>query len=395
MNQTNSINEDQFEVGCKCKIHEYNLKLYEVSSHKRLYKINSSHDYSRAVYNYLVDWKLLGQYASYVCDICIEHGKYLMAEGTEKVASDVRLKKFVVENAPQDAVVPDTDDSDMVIEKIDEVMAKIRMNGTKRVWSERVKQKVSELVSLIGKVFVGDLIGDEYNQIQSLYKNANYMSTLNTRSFLAERNLTLMSFLRSVLPQNRSDLYQLAMVVENIYHLKNSNLVLPHCFLSNLIQTFISGSKTVTSINGKVLAGGGDTTYRNYLQDNAKPISYPSGDSDIFIDNVGKYINKLYRVSHVKNATPNVVTACINIPLTMPSSQFKDLQRDAKLKPGNWQQGLSEEEIQNKMRERIEEGQQDFRVFRLNYITSVFKCMTPDFEEMVDDKVKKISTPLK
>ena len=243
MNQMNSINEDQFEVCCKCKIHEYNLKLYEVSSHKRLYKINSSHDYSRAVYNYLVDWKLLGQYASYVCDICIEHGKYLMAEGTEKVASDVRLKKFVVENAPQDAVVPDTDDSDMVIEKIDEVMAKIRMNCTKRVWSERVKQKVSELASLIGKVFVGDLIGDEYNQIQSLYKNANYMSTLNTRSFLAERNLTLMSFLRSVLPQNRSDLYQLAMVVENIYHLKNSNLVLPHSFLANLIQTFISRFK--------------------------------------------------------------------------------------------------------------------------------------------------------
>ena len=65
------------------------------------------------------------------------------------------------------------------------------------------------------------------------------------------------------------------------------------------------------------------------------------------------------------------------------------------MKPGNWQQGLSEEEIQEKMRERIEEGQQDFRVFRLNYITSVFKCMTPDFEEMVDNKVKKISTPLK
>ena len=101
-----------------------------------------------------------------------------------------QVKKFVVENAPQDAVVPDADDSDMVIEKIDEVMARIRMNCTKREWSERVKQKVSELVSLIGKVFVGDLLGDEYNQIQSLYKNATYMSTLNTRSFLAERNLT-------------------------------------------------------------------------------------------------------------------------------------------------------------------------------------------------------------
>ena len=60
------------------------------------------------------------------------------------------------------------------------------------------------------------------------------------------------------------------MVVEAIYHLKNSNLIIPHCFLANLAETFISGSKTVTAINGKILPSASDTTYRKWLNENEK-----------------------------------------------------------------------------------------------------------------------------
>ena len=115
------------------------------------------------------------------------------------------------------------------------------------------------------------------------------------------------------------------MIIESVYHLKNNNLILSHSFLANLIQTFVLGSKTVTTINGKIVAGRSDTSYRKWLQTNAKEIPYPAKDSDIYIDNVGKYINKSYRVSHVQNSSPNVVTPCIDIPLTSATGSESNL----------------------------------------------------------------------
>ena len=55
--------------------------------------------------------------------------------------------------------------------------------------------------------------------------------------------------------------------MEAIYHPKNTNLVLSDCFLTNLVETFISGSKTVTAINGKILPEANDTSYRKWLNE--------------------------------------------------------------------------------------------------------------------------------
>ena len=259
--------------------------------------------------------------------------------------------------------------------------------------SNEVKEKICQLVSVIGKVFVGDVIGEEYNTLQSCYKDASYMSSLHPRDFLNDRNKVLMSFLRSIVPSTRHYSHQLAMIVESIYHLKNNNLILPHSFLANLIQTFISGSKTVTTINGKIIAGGSDTSYRKWLNDNAKPLTYPSHDSDIYIDNVGKYINKSYRVSYVKNASPTVVTACIDIPLTNPNDAISGLQQKPELKPGTWGEGATEEEIQVLMEQKIQEGIEDFRGCRYNYLGQIIKFLASsrDMEKKINEEMEWLS----
>ena len=59
-------------------------------------------------------------------------------------------------------------------------------------------------------------------------------------------------------------LYRFAVAVESIYNLKNSNTVLPHCFEMNLIHKQVSGSKTVSAVNGKVMPGGSDPTLRDW-----------------------------------------------------------------------------------------------------------------------------------
>ena len=158
--------------------------------------------------------------------------------------------------------------------------------------------------------------------ISSCYKDTGFLKTLDPDEYIWKREPLLTSFLSGVTGHNlnttikQQTLYVYAIMIESIYHLRNQNLVLPFSFLSNIIQTFISGSKTVTSINGKLLSGGRDTTYRAWLNANAvNPLPTPPNDLDIFIDNVGKCIAKGYRVQHEQVNTPTVVTATFNISL--------------------------------------------------------------------------------
>ena len=61
-------------------------------------------------------------------------------------------------------------------------------------------------------------------------------------------------------------LFTIAVAVEMIYFIIcNLNLLLPHCFLINLLQSFVSGSKKVFTLNGKVTPGSGYTTYNAWL----------------------------------------------------------------------------------------------------------------------------------
>ena len=52
--------------------------------------------------------------------------------------------------------------------------------------------------------------------------------------------------------------------VEMIYFIYNLNLVLSHCLLINLLQSFVSGSKKVSILNGNVTPAE-YTTYKAWL----------------------------------------------------------------------------------------------------------------------------------
>ena len=85
--------------------------------------------------------------------------------------------------------------------------------------------------------------------------------------------------------------------VEAIYFLRNLIVILPYSFLSNLIQSLVSGSKTLTRIKGKVIASGSYPNIQSWLEGQGKePLETPSGDIISFFDNIGKYIIKNYRV---------------------------------------------------------------------------------------------------
>ena len=55
-------------------------------------------------------------------------------------------------------------------------------------------------------------------------------------------------------------LFTIAVAVEMIYFICSLNLVLLHCFKINLLESFVSGSKNKSALDGKVTPGAGCTT---------------------------------------------------------------------------------------------------------------------------------------
>ena len=110
-------------------------------------------------------------------------------------------------------------------------------------------------------------------------------------------------------------LFTIAVAVEMIYFIRNLNLVLPHCFIINLLQSFVSGSKKVSTLNGKVTLGAGYTTYKTWLVSfGSNKIQCPAEDVVTYFDNIGKYIIKNYRVTSQKTKKADI-TASLHLSL--------------------------------------------------------------------------------
>jgi len=61
--------------------------------------------------------------------------------------------------------------------------------------------------------------------------------------------------------------YTLAQTLELCCYLRNLRLVLPFSFL---VQSWISGSKSVAVVNGKTSPGGSYTTFKNWISSKSK-----------------------------------------------------------------------------------------------------------------------------
>ena len=117
-------------------------------------------------------------------------------------------------------------------------------------------EKWVALISLIANKIVNKKIYSDGNSVALLYKDANALQQLNFSDYLANRDKCVVAFLEGssgIASEKERDpqvKYSTCVVVEAIYFLRNLNVILPYSFLSNLIQSLVSGSKSVTRING-------------------------------------------------------------------------------------------------------------------------------------------------
>ena len=175
----------------------------------------------------------------------------------------------------------------------------------------------------------------------------------------------------------------LQFTVEMVYFLRNQNVILPHCFLMNLVQSFISGSKVVSVINGKAAPGASYTSYKKWIADTGEqPVNYSKyGDVITFFDNIGKYIVKDYRVLSSKKESADIITSVLHSVL-----EEYNLQNDEELMPGKLRDSFDNKELQSRMKNIREIALVSFRKYRLEFIERILQKVAIENND-VDRKV--------
>ena len=295
--------------------------------------IVGTEDYSKMAYNYLVDNSLT--HRKYMCGICLKY----VSDSLNKENDNIDSSNKVLSDENNEKNSNELEES--IILSIEELLKKLAQKKNLEI-IEKLNGKLQSPTSFISTNYVRPAISNN-RQISSMYKDLNFLKKIDLNVYLADRKPILISFLKGIVSKSHCNPFLLAVIVEAIYHLKNTNLIRPHCFLTNLVKTFISGSKTVTAINGKILPGASDTSYRKWVNENGRETNgVPYCDLDVYVDNIGKYIVKKYRVHSERNNSPTVVTAVINIELQQNKGDTKNIQFIENLQPRYWQGTLNQ-----------------------------------------------------
>ena len=134
------------------------------------------------------------------------------------------------------------------------------------------ESNIGLLLRAIRSKFINSKIYEDFLSLKGYYKDENYLKNRNTKKYLEERDQLILEFLSGCCnvdykeQSNNIMLFTIAVTIEMIYFIRNLNLILPYCFLINLLQSFVSGSKKVSILNGKVTPGTGYTTYKSWLK---------------------------------------------------------------------------------------------------------------------------------
>ena len=198
------------------------------------------------------------------------------------------------------------------------------------------EKSLNKLIFNIGQS-IRDEILDNINVIRLFYNNPEKLANIEIIEFIRNWNEKLVSFLLGISDTTLSSLsektaFTFAVAIEQIYYLHHHNIVLPHSFISNLIQFYTSGSKAVPVLNGKVSPNGSYPTPGNWMSEHGKSkMVVPDGDLETYFDNFERYQIKNYSISASEYKKFRIFATGIDIALNDII-----LQNRSELIPINW-----------------------------------------------------------
>ena len=208
-------------------------------------------------------------------------------------------------------------------------------------------ERWAKLISLIGFKIINPQIFKEGLELNMMYKDYQSLKNISFGHYICQRDKCVVAFLESISgiaftkERNNQVKYSICSIIESVYYLRNLNLVLPYSFLFNIVESLISGSKTVTAINGKLHPCGSYPVIQIWLEEqSSSPIKSPAGDIVTFFDNIGKYIINNYQVFSSKSKSADIISTVIHFVLNNKA----EIQSNSSLKPNRWRGNLTEKE---------------------------------------------------
>lgn len=174
----------------------------------------------------------------------------------------------------------------------------------------------------------------QLNGIENLYKDMSFMQQFKLDEYLTKFNPVLFAIIDGFTSKSsvKNKDYLVAKTLEMIYCVIFVNIVLPVCFLQNLLLYVASGSRNAVNLTGKGGPHGSYPTVREWISNQtSKPLQFPDGDCVVIFDNnqvIGRSWN--IKVNH-KTKSSVVTTIC-----QLQYDGYHNIQRQPQLKPYLW-----------------------------------------------------------
>ena len=239
------------------------------------------------------------------------------------------------------------------------------------------------LAEALGKSVSIDVHRDA-GSLQLKYKRSETLSSMNIAAYISERNQVIVKFITGVSGidptsgMQSKQLFRFGVLMEAIYRLCHGNVVLPLSFAANLVQFVTSGFKTVPVVNAKIGAGGSYPMIHDWMEEVGAPLTAPHGDTEVYFDNIGRYVLKSYRVSASGYKKGRVFTTGIYITL----SDDMELQKRLDLLPANWT--FENVNLLSLMFSKISDAKRQFAYFRACFIEKMLKIVSMEEKDEVD-----------
>ena len=199
----------------------------------------------------------------------------------------------------------------------------------------------NELASVASKV--GVLVGQKLksdSDISKLYHDPDYLQNLDLERYTKRYNPALFGFLLGLSGGNtgrkQSATYMMAKCLEMIYSMVFANVILPICFLQNLLMYSHTNSKFASNLLGKGGPYGSYQAVREWIKgQTTEPLSFPSGDCVVIFDN-NQVIGRSWTIKVNHKTRSSVVTTICQIEY----DGYEHIQRMPQFKPFNWIQDL-------------------------------------------------------
>ena len=240
----------------------------------KVYDIKRGKKFKKGVVNYMREKKLIGPKSNYLCTFCSEFAEQLMKEKNESPIEESNQNIEINIDTDTEPMIKQCHEYSNIEELVDLLITEL--NNSELITNVPYS-KWSKLVSLVSHKIINPKIYTEVKNITDMYKDPSILTKLDFSKYLKERDSGVVAFLEGVSAiafdkeKNPPVKFACCVSIESIYHLRTLNLFyLPYSFLSNLLQSIVSGSKTVSAVNGKLHPGGSYPTIQSWLEAQGK-----------------------------------------------------------------------------------------------------------------------------